>query len=93
MACGSPLIASATGGVPEIVEDYRNGLLCRAGDPAELAEKLKLLLKDSSLAARLGRQAAADCKENYHPERIARRTLDFYARVMEKWRTSKSQVF
>ena len=88
MAFGSPLIASRVGGLPEMVEDGRNGLLCRPGDPDDLAEKILTLFSDSALAARLGRQAGIDAEERYHPRVIAERTLNFYRGVIERTRSA-----
>ena len=84
ISMGCPLVATAVGGLKEIVQDGRNGLLCRAGDPGDLAEKILTLLCDRPLAERLGRQAAVDCEERYHPEVVARQTLAFYSRVLER---------
>jgi glycosyltransferase involved in cell wall biosynthesis len=85
MAMGCPLIASEVGGLSEIVQDRRNGLLCVAGDSDDLANKISSLLKDHDLAVRLGRQAAADCQSRYNPQAIARQTLDFYRSVVDRW--------
>jgi len=86
MAMGCPIVATAVGGLPEIVQHERNGLLCRAGDAEDLAEKIARLLGDRQLAARLGRQAASDCAERYHPDVIAGQMLKFYGRVIERFR-------
>ena len=53
LACGTPVIASDTGGLPEVVRDGANGLLVRAGDPAALAEALRRMA-DPALRERLG---------------------------------------
>lgn len=77
---GCPLVASDAGGLPEVVEHGRNGLLFLNGHGADLAEKILSLLNDPELAARLGRQAAEDAAR-FHPHRVARQTLEFYARL------------
>jgi glycosyltransferase involved in cell wall biosynthesis len=84
MAIGCPLVATAVGGLAEIVQDGRNGLLCRREDAGDLAEKILMLLADRALAERLGQQAGVDCAERYHPEVIARQTLAYYAHVLER---------
>ncbi|MFH1111382.1 MAG: glycosyltransferase family 4 protein [Planctomycetota bacterium] len=84
MAFGSPLIASRVGGLPEMIQDGRNGLLCLPDDPRDLAEKILTLLGDPALAARLGRQACIDAEERYHPRAITERMLDFYRGVIER---------
>ena len=59
-ACGVPAVATAVGGVPELVDDGITGLLVPAGDASALAAALERLLRDRDVAARLG--AAARCR-------------------------------
>jgi glycogen(starch) synthase len=54
MAVGTPIVASAVGGIPEIVCDGRNGLLVPPGDVAALAAAIDRLVADADLASRLG---------------------------------------
>ena len=57
MALGRPVVASAAGGNPELVEDGKSGLLVAPRDPAALAAAVERLLGDPALASRLGRAA------------------------------------
>jgi glycosyltransferase involved in cell wall biosynthesis len=54
LACGIPVIASAVGGLKEIVLDGQCGLLVPPGDAPALTRALRLLLTDDSLRLRLG---------------------------------------
>jgi glycogen(starch) synthase len=54
MAAGVPVIASRVGGVPELMDDGISGLLVACGDHEALAAKLRSVLGDGDLAARLG---------------------------------------
>lgn len=83
MSFGCPIIASRTGGIPEQIQNKRNGLLFRKGDSNDLAENIMKLIDNHSLAERLGKQAWTDCKKRYDPEIIARKTLDFYKKVID----------
>jgi glycosyltransferase involved in cell wall biosynthesis len=58
LAVGTPVVATAVGGVAEIVRDGENGLLVRPGDPVELAAAIRRLLADDDLRARLAAGAA-----------------------------------
>jgi glycosyltransferase involved in cell wall biosynthesis len=78
MAAGCPVIASAVGGIPDLVQHGVNGLLVSAGEPSELARALKALLDDPELAARLGRHARATIAERYTPERVLERLEQIY---------------
>jgi glycosyltransferase involved in cell wall biosynthesis len=57
MAYGKPVIGSRIGGIPDIVEHGRSGLLVRPNDPMELAAALSAVLADDNLRGRLGRGA------------------------------------
>jgi glycosyltransferase involved in cell wall biosynthesis len=84
MAAGCPLVAPRVGGIPEVVVDGVNGLLYRAGDPADMAEKLCRALDDRDLAVRLGRRAGADCEREHHPAARARQVAGFFGQVIDR---------
>ena len=57
MACGTPVVASNVGGIPEIITDGVDGLLVEAGHPDMLANAIARLLSDKSLKNLLGQRA------------------------------------
>jgi glycosyltransferase involved in cell wall biosynthesis len=57
MRSGVALVAYASGGTPELVEDGRSGLLVKTGDRRALAEAVQRLVADPDLAHRLGEEA------------------------------------
>ena len=72
MAAGLPVIATAVGGLPEVVTDGVNGLLIPPRDPEALARALDRLLADPDFARRLGEQARAEVEAHYSLERLGR---------------------
>ncbi len=54
MAASLPIVASGVGGIRELIEDGRTGLLVAAGDPGALADRLVRLMTEPGLAAQLG---------------------------------------
>lgn len=71
-AAGRPVVASAHGGLPEVITDGKTGLLVAPGDPAALAAALRRLRDDPELAEQLGAAASADVSRRF----AARRLLD-----------------
>ncbi len=57
LAVGTPVVATAVGGVPEVVQDGVNGVLVPAGDGARFTEALKRIVTDRSLRDRLAANA------------------------------------
>jgi len=78
MARGLPVVASAIGGLPEVVEDGVTGLLAPPNDPAELAAGLRRLWDDPGLCARLGRAGHAKAAREYHEDVYGARLLEVY---------------
>ena len=79
MACGTPVVCSAIGGMPELVIDGETGMLVPPGDSAALGEQVERILDDPALAARLGQQARARVLAHFTWDRVARVCLDAYA--------------
>ncbi len=81
-AAGLPIIATARGGIPEVVQDGVNGMLLKQqNDPGELAAKILELLRDRELGQRLGRQGRERVSENFSWEQTAHRLEQVYAEV------------
>jgi glycosyltransferase involved in cell wall biosynthesis len=70
MAAGLPIVASDVGGIPELVENGRTGLLVRAGQPKALADGLCELMADPARAARLGETARSVAQARYSFDRM-----------------------
>jgi len=82
MMQGCPVVALATGGVPEIIEHERTGLLAAAGNLNELAAQCLRVLDDSELRRRLGTHARECIRQRHAPDHIATETAAFYARCL-----------
>jgi len=57
MAHGIPIVTTTVGGIPELIEDGVNGLLCPPADAAKLADAIRVMIDDPALRDRLGRAA------------------------------------
>jgi glycosyltransferase involved in cell wall biosynthesis len=81
-AAGRCVVASAHGGLPEIVRDGETGRLVPPGDPAALAAALAELAGDQVRRESLGAAAAADVRERFAPARLAERMQAVYDGVV-----------
>jgi glycosyltransferase involved in cell wall biosynthesis len=70
MAAGLPIVASAVGGIGELIDEDRTGLLVAPGDPHTLASRLVRLMNDPALAARLGAAARSDAEAHFSFDRM-----------------------
>jgi glycosyltransferase involved in cell wall biosynthesis len=84
MAAGLPVVASAVGGVPEIVADGETGLLVPAGDAAALAAALEQLLADAALRRSLGAAGRERVRARFDLDELRRAHLDLYARELAR---------
>jgi len=84
MASGVPVIASATGGIPDIVRDQETGLLVQQKDPGDLAEKINRVLADQELRQRLSEMGRGFVKERFSWSVIAKRYLELFRSGLEE---------
>ena len=82
LALGVPVIASAVGGVPEIVEDKQNGLLCSPGSVEEMNHRIDVLLRDVPLLKKLRKQAGEKACLIFSEKKGYRELLDMYRSVI-----------
>jgi glycosyltransferase involved in cell wall biosynthesis len=97
MACRTPVVASAVGGIPEVVADGQTGLLVpvhpgasgvEPRDPEQFARDLaaavNVLLDDDDLRERMSAQARLRVEAQFGWSAIARRTLEFYEALVAR---------
>lgn len=69
MAAGKPVVATRTGGIPELIDEGGTGLLVTAGDAAALAEALRVLLDHDDVRCRMGRAGRAHAVRHFSADR------------------------
>ena len=84
MAAGVPVLASAVGGVPDLIEPAVTGLLCDPHRPESFVIGVRRLLSDRVFARQLAQQSRIKARERFHPETIARRHLEIYREVIQR---------
>jgi len=83
MACGVPVIASAVGGLPEVVADGETGLLLPVGDVEGLAQAAVALLTDEPRRRRMSVAARRRAENLFRPGPAVERYLEVYARTLD----------
>lgn len=86
MACGTPVVASRVGGIPEVVEDGVTGLLVPTGEDFEeqLARALDTMIADPVTAARMGAAGRERAVREFGWDTVARRTVHLYEEVLKQ---------
>jgi glycosyltransferase involved in cell wall biosynthesis len=84
MSFGKPVIASAAGGITDIVRPSENGLLVPPGDAKSLAAAVECLARDPALVRRLGAAARRDVEANFSWDSILDRLEAVYRRVTDR---------
>ncbi len=82
MALGTPVLGSASGAIPAILDGGTYGSLFQPGDPASLAAALRTILSDLPTALRRAESARRHCLATYSPKTLADRTLEVYQRAL-----------
>ncbi|HEX5368922.1 MAG TPA: glycosyltransferase family 4 protein [Dehalococcoidia bacterium] len=83
-ACGTPVVASHIGGLPELVHEGETGLLFQPGNSAELRGQIELLLSRPDLAIEMGRAARSLAEERFGPRRHYEHLLQIYDLVLHR---------
>jgi glycosyltransferase involved in cell wall biosynthesis len=91
MAAAVPLVATAVGGVPDVVKDGETGLLVAPHDAAGLASAIERVLADPQLGANLARAAAARL-DQFTIDSVARRFADLYEQLTAEAHTQSPTV-
>jgi sugar transferase (PEP-CTERM/EpsH1 system associated) len=83
MAAGRPVVATRTGGNPELVIDGQTGRLVPVGNVAAMSEAIRVLLKDTSLRERMGQAGRARVEEQFSKERSFAQYRDLYRSIKQ----------
>ena len=91
MACETPVVASAVGGILEVVEDGKTGLLVPPGRPDELAAALRRVLENPALGRSLGQAGRGRVEAQFSWASVAERTERVYADAITEFQRSSGE--
>jgi D-inositol-3-phosphate glycosyltransferase len=83
LASGLPVISTKVSGIPEIVDDEHNGFIVPPRDVHALAERMKLLIEDDELRAKMSKNARSDTVASFSWNAVAKKTLSVYRKAIE----------
>ena len=83
MSTGRPVVASDTGGLPEVVEDMKTGILVPPGDSGAMARALLTIVRDEELGIRLGAEGRRSVLGRFTLDMCADATLNVYREVLQ----------
>ena len=83
-ACGTPVVAFRTGGLPDIVADRVTGALAEPFEPASLAVAIRWVLDDPQRRRALGAAARERAERLWAPARVAGMYAEVYGQVIER---------
>ena len=89
MACGTAVVASAVGGILEVVEDGVTGLLVPPARPVDLADAIRKLLDDPTRARQMGAAGRTRVEEKFSWASVAERTEGVYRDAIEEFKRSE----
>lgn len=84
MGAGCPIVASAVGGIPEVVRDGTDGMLVPAKDPKALAQAINALYVSELDRSRFGHAGRMRVAADFDAEQMAARTKDFYVDLLSR---------
>jgi glycosyltransferase involved in cell wall biosynthesis len=83
LACGTPVVASAVGGIQEQIVDGKTGFLVPVGDAHLMAKRIMQLLEDDMSRQLMGRQAADDAMMRFGLEKMIKEYFSLYMQIRE----------
>jgi glycosyltransferase involved in cell wall biosynthesis len=91
MACGTPVIGTRVGGIPDTIRDGETGLLVKEKDPEDLASKINRVLMDEDLRRGLVKRGKSFVGSNFSWEIVAEEFLGLYTEVLDAVRSKASK--
>jgi glycosyltransferase involved in cell wall biosynthesis len=82
MACGLPIVATEVGGIPDIVDSNRTGILVQKGNVQKLTEALSSLLQDTDRRARMGEAAYEFARVHLDARKTTERLTGLYRELL-----------
>ncbi len=84
MSCGTPVVATKVGGIPEVVENNKNGILVQPENAKQLADAIQYLFDNNKISRAFGNEGRRMVVQKYSQEKVAKRLIEIYRELLEK---------
>jgi glycosyltransferase involved in cell wall biosynthesis len=81
LSCGTPVVSTTVGGIPEVVRDYENGILVPPNNSLKLGEAIRYLLDNEPLRIKMGLEGRKYVKANFSLEVIVKKLCSIYQNI------------
>lgn len=82
-ACGTPVVATKVGGIPEQIEEGRNGFLVPVGDATTMANAIRRILENTDLQQFMSKEATLKAQQNYGLQKMIEDYLQWYQNILQ----------
>jgi glycosyltransferase involved in cell wall biosynthesis len=86
LACGTPVVATAVGGIPEQIKDGSTGFLVPPGDADAMADRIIKLLMDEDLCQHFAHQAVVLARDRFSLDYQIDKYLTWYVEILKSWK-------
>lgn len=84
LSCGTPVVATSVGGIPEQIVDGQTGYLVKPGDWKAMAELTTKLIMDDQLRVKMGKLAEEDAQKRFQIGQMVNNYIDWYYEILDK---------
>ena len=92
LACGTPVVATAVGGIPEQIADGETGFLVPQGDAQAMAVRIEQLLRDDDLCQKMGRAAAEMARRRFNLQDASDNYLQWFESIRMKTKDKNKKM-
>ncbi len=92
ISCGTPVIATEIGGIPEQIIDHETGFLVPPKDSIRMAEKIELLINEPEILNQMKYNSVAYSKDRFSNEHMVSEYLNHYSEIIDIWKKNQFHV-
>lgn len=87
-ACGTPVLGSNLGGIPELIHDGHNGFLFEPGNIGQLVEKINSFTDDSQKTIAIGRNGHSQVEKFHNPKKYYQQIISIYEELVDRYKVA-----